>query len=67
VQNLVNAFQVNPLWVKKAPTKAVLLLDDVYTTGATVMAAADALRRYQIHVYGLVAIARPTQFKKDEQ
>ncbi len=65
--NMADAFQVNPLWAAKPPSGGVLLLDDVYTTGATVAAATTQLRRHRIRVYGAVAIAQPTQFKKDEQ
>ncbi|HEY9892710.1 MAG TPA: ComF family protein, partial [Candidatus Sericytochromatia bacterium] len=35
----------------------VLLVDDIYTTGATVRSVVQTLRRQKIEVYGLVAIA----------
>jgi len=57
-QNLSAAFQVGSQY-RQRPQRAVLLLDDIYTTGSTARAAAQALRRKGIRVYGLVAVAQP--------
>jgi predicted amidophosphoribosyltransferase len=38
--------------------RPVILLDDIYTTGATVRAAAQALQQQGIPVWGVVAIAK---------
>ena len=55
-QNLTDAFCLSKkLQVKSS--NAVLLLDDIYTTGATVKSAAKTLQQQGIQVYGLVAIA----------
>lgn len=58
-QNLDQAFQLGWEFRRHPPTASVLLLDDIYTTGATVMAAAQTLRAKRIGVYGVVAIAKP--------
>lgn len=62
-QNLSGAFAIGPDFLKRAPKFPVLLLDDIYTTGATVRSAAQILRRHQISVCGVVAVAR-TQFSQ---
>lgn len=51
------AFQPSPVLLRHPP-RAVLLLDDIYTTGATVRSAAEVLRRQQISVLGVVTLAR---------
>jgi len=58
-QNLADAFVVGKNFRKRPPTYPVLLVDDIYTTGATVNSAAQILRQQGILVYGVVAIATP--------
>lgn len=58
-QNLVGAFTVGKSLVRHSHTP-VLLVDDIYTTGATARSAAQALRQQGIPVCGLVAMAAPT-------
>ena len=55
-ENLANAFIVGKGFANKSASP-VLLVDDIYTTGATVRAAAKAFRRRGIKVCGLVAVA----------
>ncbi len=40
-----------------APGATVLLIDDIYTTGATVRSAAEALRSRQINICGVAVVA----------
>jgi ComF family protein len=61
-QNLANAFKID-----RPPTSPVLLLDDIYTTGATARSAAQVLHQSGILVYGLVAIAVPQLIEKREE
>lgn len=56
-QNLTDAFRMGHDFHKHLPNSPVLLIDDIYTTGATVRAAAQILRRQGIQVYGIAAIA----------
>lgn len=56
-QNLSMAFSISPKFRLHQPTSQVLLLDDIYTTGATARFAAQTLRQQGIAVYGMVAIA----------
>jgi ComF family protein len=56
-QNLVGAFALGKDFLRQRPTGTVLLLDDIYTTGATVRSAAQVLRRQQVSVWGVGAVA----------
>ncbi len=53
--NLAGAFSTK-LWVRS--TTSVLILDDIYTTGATAKAAIQAFQAQGITVKGLVVLAR---------
>jgi len=55
--NLARAFQTGRGFRKYQPKKPVLLLDDIYTTGATARSAVQTLRQAGIEVRGLVALA----------
>lgn len=56
-ESLMGAFQIGKAFRQRHPKREVLLLDDIYTSGATALAAADTLREYDIKVCGIVAIA----------
>ncbi len=59
-QNLTGAFAVsNDL--KRRSIGSVLILDDIYTTGATVNSAIQAFQQHNILVAGLVVLARAQQ------
>ncbi|MBD1866409.1 ComF family protein [Cyanobacteria bacterium FACHB-471] len=57
-ENLSDAFRVGKE-LQRHRSSAVLLLDDVYTTGATARSAMQILHHHAIEVVGLVAIAKP--------
>jgi predicted amidophosphoribosyltransferase len=61
-QNLAGAIQVGESLHRCPHSKAVLLLDDIYTTGATARAAVHVLQQQQISVYGLVVLAKASGF-----
>ncbi|BAY32293.1 hypothetical protein NIES2107_41810 [Nostoc carneum NIES-2107] len=56
-QNLAAAFAVGKELRRSPPTFPVLLVDDIYTTGATAAAAVQTLSQCGITVSGLVALA----------
>jgi ComF family protein len=55
-QEVADAFDVGAGF-RRQPSGKVLLLDDIYTTGATARAAVTALKRRGIRVSGVVAMA----------
>jgi len=57
-RNVSAAFGVAPSTQSKISRKNVLLLDDVYTTGATLNACAQALRRAGAQKIGALTLAR---------
>jgi ComF family protein len=57
-QNLAGAIRVAPRWQKRLAGANVVLFDDVVTTGATMAAAARALRRAGVKRIVGVALAR---------
>jgi ComF family protein len=56
-QNLAAAFIVGQELRDRHPDLPVLLMDDIYTTGATVAAAVQTLSKARITVAGIVALA----------
>jgi ComF family protein len=57
-QNLEQAFTLGQAFKRQRPQQPVLLLDDIYTTGATVEAATQVLQQAGITVQGTVAVAQ---------
>jgi len=62
-QNLSHAFQVGKAFLDRPPCHPILLLDDVYTTGATIRSATQTLHQHGIRVYGVAVLARAQQEK----
>ncbi len=57
-QNLSNAFELKP--GHKLQGRSIILIDDIYTTGATISAASQPLQNISVHIVGIAvsAIAR---------
>lgn len=55
-KNLAAAFVVGQE-LRRHPNSPVLLIDDIYTTGATAASAVQTLSQYKIEVLGLAALA----------
>jgi ComF family protein len=66
-ENLTNAFILGKDLQRSLKETQVLLIDDIYTTGATAQAAAQILRDSGITVCGLGAIATPQKQPKEPQ
>ncbi|MBU7584540.1 MAG: ComF family protein [Nostoc sp. TH1S01] len=56
-KNLADAFAVGKEFRRHYPSTSVLLIDDIYTTGATTKSAVQILRQSGITVLGLAAVA----------
>jgi ComF family protein len=54
-ENLANAFHINP---QAAPRQPILIIDDIYTTGTTVMSATKTMQQSGATVWGVAVVAR---------
>ncbi|MDY6783550.1 MAG: ComF family protein [Cyanobacteriota bacterium] len=57
--NVAGAFILGKSFQRRLPRSPILLLDDIYTTGATARSAAQTLSQQGIEVLGIVAVATP--------
>ncbi|KAM3113593.1 ComF family protein [Phormidesmis sp. 146-33] len=62
--NLAQAFDLGKQFRRDRPAHPVLLIDDIYTTGATIKAATQTLHRYGIRVRGVAVVAKPQLWKE---
>ncbi|MHA6300323.1 ComF family protein [Devosia sp. CAU 1758] len=58
LRNVQGAFEVHPLVLERLRGRSVVLVDDVYTTGATVKAVTRVLRRAGIEAVNVLTFAR---------
>ncbi|MGB0561807.1 MAG: ComF family protein [Spirulinaceae cyanobacterium] len=56
-QTLKDAFALGPAFRRRPPQRPVLLIDDIFTTGATAKTATTLLRQHNIQVQGMVVLA----------
>lgn len=66
-QTLTDALSLGSDFLKRTPELPVLICDDIYTTGATVSAATDVLRRHRIRPVGIIALAIAGDPDSDER
>lgn len=59
-ETLTQAFEIGKDF-RKPPDVPVVLIDDIYTTGATVKSAIDSLSKGKIPVSGVAAVAVPSK------
>jgi ComF family protein len=62
-KNLAEAFAIGSDFRKFHPKASVLLVDDIYTTGATAKSAVQTLHQSGIKVLGLAAVATAVKYK----
>lgn len=62
-QNLLQAFKIGKAFQKEKPKYPVLLLDDIYTTGATIQATTQILHQHGIRVRGVATVAKARPWK----
>jgi ComF family protein len=65
-RNLAHAFALGPDFQRQRPKWPVLLLDDIYTTGATAQASTQVLQQAGIKVHGTVAVAQAQRFNQTQ-
>jgi len=56
--NVARAFRLEPTFLRQAYQKPILLLDDIYTTGATIHSATQTLKEADLQVAGTIVVAR---------
>jgi ComF family protein len=64
IRNVKNAFQLNPNWQSGIIGKHVILIDDVYTTGATLNACAACLKQAGANKVSILTLSRVVRATK---
>jgi ComF family protein len=62
-KNLTEAFAIGQEFRRHCPSIPILLVDDIYTTGATVKSAVQTLHQSGITVLGLAAVATAIKYQ----
>ncbi len=57
-RNLTQAFTIHPGLLRRSGAPPILLVDDIYTTGATIREVVQTCRRQGIRVCGVVVLAK---------
>ncbi|WP_299489780.1 ComF family protein [Acaryochloris sp. IP29b_bin.137] len=56
--NVAQAFRLGAYFNSSVCRKSVVLVDDIYTTGATIHSAAETLSQAGIQIYGIAVVAK---------
>lgn len=65
LKNVKNAFEVNPKYLDKVQGKSIILIDDVYTTGATVNECTKVLKKTGASSVNILTLARVVKPQRD--
>jgi ComF family protein len=60
--NLEQAFRLAPDFAKQTRKRSILLVDDIYTTGATATSALQTFQEAGLHVIAIAVVARADDF-----
>ena len=63
-QNVSGSMHLGPDFTRRPAKQSVLLIDDIFTTGATARVAIAALQHHHIKVQGIITLARPLSGKE---
>ncbi len=64
IKNVKNAFRLNSKWRQTIVGKHIILIDDVYTTGATLNACAACLKKAEVNKVSILTLSRVVRASK---